>query len=457
LTLASASALPAAPRTDTRALLRLAAPIMVSQLAVMGLAVIDTVMAGRLSAVDLAAVAIGASIYGIVYVTGMGVIQALTPIAGHHFGAGRHRQVGIDLGQMLWLCGVLVLLGCPLLWFNGPWLRAAGASAEVQQIAAHYLSAVAVGLPAALFTRAYFAVNSAVSRPQVTMVLHLLALATKVPLNLLFMHGAGPLPALGGAGCGVATAVICWMLWAASAALWRLDPHFRRFHSPARHGPRWSRLRELLRLGLPGSGSLLIEVSSFTLIALALARLGAETVGGHQIVANLISVLYMVPLALGVATGVLVAQCLGAGAPRQARQVALRGFRITMGLAALLALALVLLRQPLIGAYTTDSGVAQVALSIVGLAALFHLFDAAQGLAGFVLRAYKVAFVPMLIHGATLWIVGLMGGYALAYRSDLGAGLGAASSFWLAATIGLLLTAVALGALADHVSRQRLP
>jgi MATE family multidrug resistance protein len=198
-------------------------------------------------------------------------------------------------------------------------------------------------------------------------------------------------------------------------------------------------------------------VSSFTLIALALARLGAETVGGHQIVANLISVLYMVPLALGVATGVLVAQCLGAGAPRQARQVALRGFRITMGLAALLALALVLLRQPLIGAYTTDSGVAQVALSIVGLAALFHLFDAAQGLAGFVLRAYKVAFVPMLIHGATLWIVGLMGGYALAYRSDLGAGLGAASSFWLAATIGLLLTAAALAALADHVSRQRLP
>jgi len=423
LTRTSASAPPAAPRTDTRALLRLAAPIMVSQLAVMGLAVIDTMMAGRLSAVDLAAVAIGASIYGIVYVTGMGVIQALTPIAGHHFGAGRHREVGIDLGQMLWLCGVLVLLGCPLLWFNGPWLRAAGASAEVQQIAAHYLSAVAVGLPAALFTRAYFAVNSAVSRPQVT----------------------------------IATAVICWMLWAASAALWRLDPHFRRFHGMTRHGPRWSRLRELLRLGLPGSGSLLIEVSSFTLIALALARLGAETVGGHQVVANVISVLYMVPLALGVATGVLVAQCLGAGAPRQARQVALRGFRITMGLAALLALALVLLRQPLVGAYTTDPGVAQVALSIVGLAALFHLFDAAQGLAGFVLRAYKVAFVPMLIHGATLWAIGLAGGYALAYHSDLGANLGAASSFWLAATVGLLLTAVALGALADHVSRQRLP
>jgi multidrug resistance protein, MATE family len=103
----------APPRTDTGALLRLAGPIVVSQLAVMGLAVIDTVMAGRLSANDLAAVAIGASIYGMVYVTGMGLIQALTPIAGHHFGAGRHREVGIDLGQMLWLCAVLALLGGP--------------------------------------------------------------------------------------------------------------------------------------------------------------------------------------------------------------------------------------------------------------------------------------------------------------------------------------------------------
>jgi MATE family multidrug resistance protein len=446
---------PAAPRTDTRALFALAGPIIVSQLAVMGLSVIDTVMAGRLSANDLAAVAIGAAIYGIVYVAAMGIIQALTPIAGHHYGAGKSREVGIDLAQMLWLCGLMALVGSSVLWFNQPWLRMAGAGPEVNRIATVYLSALAFGLPAALCTRAFFAVNSAVSRPQVTMVLHLVALGLKVPLNLLFIHGAGPVPAHGGAGCGMATAVISWGLLLSSLLVWRLDPYFRRFRAGAQL-PRWERIRALLKLGLPSGGSLLIEVSSFTLIALALARFGAEVVGGHQIVANVISVLYMLPLALGVATSVLVAQSLGAGDPVAARRAGLRGWRITMAVAVTAAAAVVVLRGPLVAAYTVDAAVARTALSLLVLAALFHVFDAAQGVAGFILRGYKVAFVPMLIHGAALWGVGLLGGFWLAYRTDLGAQLGGAVSFWLAAVVGLVLTAVALGVLANRVARERI-
>lgn len=446
---------PAAPRSDTRALLTLAGPIVISQLAVMGLAVIDTVMAGRLSAVDLAAVAIGSAIYAIVYVGAMGIIQALTPVAGHHYGAGRTREVGIDLAQMLWLCAAMAVAGSAALWFNRPWLELTEAASEVRSIATTYLQALAFGLPAALATRAYFAVNSAVSRPQVTMLLHLVALALKVPLNLVFIHGIGPLPAQGGAGCGMATATLSWGLLVSSLVVWRLDPYFRRFRAGF-HRPRWDRLRELLRLGLPSGGSLLIEVSSFTLIALALARLGAEVVGGHQIIANLISVLYMLPLALGVATSVLVAQSLGAGNPANARRAALRGYRVALAIALVAAGAMVLLRAPLILAYTVDPAVARTALSLIILGALFHLFDAAQGVAGFILRGYKVAFVPMLIHGAALWGVGLMGGYWLAYHSTMGQRLGGAVSFWLAAVVGLAVTAAALGALANRVARERI-
>jgi MATE family multidrug resistance protein len=446
---------PPAPRTDTRALFALAGPIIVSQLAVMGLSVIDTIMAGRLSAVDLAAVAIGGAVYGTVYVAAMGIIQALTPIAGHHYGAGKPREVGIDLAQMLWLCAVMALVGSGVLWFNQPLLRLAGAAPEVNRIATIYLGALAFGLPAALGTRAFFAVNSAVSRPQVTMVLHLVALALKVPLNLVFIHGAGPIAPLGGAGCGVATALISWGLLLSSLLVWRLDPCFQRFRAGLQR-PRWQRIKLLLRLGLPSGGSLLIEVSSFTLIALALARFGAEVVGGHQIVANLISVLYMLPLALGVATSVLVSQSLGAGDPATARRAGLRGYRITLFLALAAAAALVLLRAPLVAAYTVDAAVARTALSLLLLAALFHLFDAAQGVAGFILRGYKVAFVPMLIHGASLWGVGLLGGFWLAYYTELGARLGGAVSFWLAAVVGLVLTAVALGVLANRVARQRI-
>jgi MATE family multidrug resistance protein len=445
-----------APPAGTRALLALAWPILVSQLAVMGLATIDTVMAGRLSADDLAAVAIGMSVYASVFIGMNGLLQALTPIAGHHFGAGRWRDIGLDLAQGHWVALGLSALGVPLLLFSEPWLRLAAVEAAVAVIARDYLLWMAVALPGSLLARAYIGVNAAVSRPQVQMAINLAMLAAKVPLNALLMHGAGPLPALGGAGCALASAILLWGSAAANAIAWRVDPFYARFRTPGRGliGPDRARLRELLRLGLPMGGSLLVEVTSFTLIAVLVARLGAATLGGHQIIANVVSVLFMLPLSLGIATSVLVAQALGAGQPRTARRIALRGWRLAVGAGALAAALLWLGREPVIGAYTTDAAVADVALALVALAAIFHAFDALQGAAGMILRAYKVTLLPLLIHGSALWGVGLAGGYWLAYGSAFGPRLGGAFAFWLAAIAGLALTAIALSALADAVSRR---
>lgn len=435
--------------------MRLAGPILVAQLAVLGLAVIDTVMAGRLSAVDLAAVAVGSSIYVSVYVGFMGILQALTPIAGHHFGAGRFSEIGVDLTQALWLALFLTLIGAAVLAWPDPLLDLAGAPPEVARVASIYLNAVACGLPAALGTRAFVSLNSAVSRPQVTMTIQLVALLAKVPLNTLFMYGAGPIPALGGAGCGVATAALSYLTFGLCLAVWHLDPGFARYRGHAALRPDWGRLRELLKLGVPSGGSLLIEVTSFTFIAIFLVRLGASTVGGHQIVANLISVLFMLPMALGVATGVLVAQSLGAGAPTIARRAARRGF----GAAALGAAASLLLvwplREEIVSAYTIDPEVAAVALHLFGLACLFHGFDAFQGVAGYILRGYRVATAPMFIHGVSLWGVGLGGGYLLAFVRPGGWPFDGAFSFWLAAVVGLSLAALGLSWMAARIANQQ--
>ena len=443
-----------APDVGTRALLRLAGPIFVAQLAVMGLAVIDTMMAGRLSAADLAAVAIGSSIYVSVYVAFMGILQALTPIAGHHYGAGRFTEIGADLVQALWLALLLALAGFALLAQPDPLLRLTGAPPDVARVASIYLSAIAWGLPASLGTRAFVALNAAVSRPHVTMAIQLLALLAKVPLNLLFMYGAGPIPALGGAGCGVATASLSYLTFVLSFAVWRFDPHYTRYRGISSWRPNWARQRQLLKLGVPSGGSLLIEVTSFTFIAIFVVRLGAETVAGHQIVANLISVLFMLPMALGVASGVLVAQSLGADAPRTARRAALRGFRAAAIGAAGALLLVWPLREQIVGAYTDNPDVAAVALHLFGLACLFHAFDVFQGVAGFVLRGYKVATAPMLIHGVSLWGVGLGGGYVLAFLRPAGWSLDGAFSFWLAAVVGLTLTAVGLSWMAIRIANQ---
>ena len=443
-----------APDVGTRALLRLAGPIFVAQLAVMGLAVIDTMMAGRLSATDLAAVAIGSSIYVSVYVGFMGILQALTPIAGHHFGAGRFEEIGVDLVQAMWLVAFLTLIGVTVLTWHDPWLRLTGAPPDVARVASTYLDAIACGMPASLATRAFVALNSAVSRPQVTMTIQLLALLAKVPLNLLFMYGAGPIPALGGAGCGVASAVIAYLTFVLSFAVWRLDPRFAPFRGQRSWKLNWARQRELLKLGLPSGGSMLIEVTSFTFIALFLARFGAQTLGGHQIVANLISVLFMLPMALGVATGVLVAQSLGANAPLTARSAARRGFLVgALGGAGVL-LVVWLLREQIVRAYTIDAGVAAVALHLYGLACVFHAVDVFQGIAGFILRGYKVATLPMVIHGVSLWGIGLGGGYVLAFLRPGGWPLDGAFTFWLAAAVGLALTAVGLCCLAVRIANQ---
>lgn len=442
---------------SSRALFELTWPILVGQVAVIGLGVIDTVMAGRLSAIDLAGVALGSSIYATVFVGFMATLQALTPIAGHHFGARRFREIGIDLRQTVWLSMILTLVALPPLLANRPWLRLIDAAPEVAAISSLYLWAVAAGLPAAFAARAFIALNAAVSRPTVTMLINLCALAAKVPLNLLFIHGAGPLPAMGGAGCGMATALIMWLMLLAHWLLWRIDPFYRRFRAPPAtpSGPIWSRQKELLRLGLPSGGALLIEISSFTFIALLLARFGATTVAGHQIVANVIALLFMLPLSYGIASSVLVAQALGAGRPGIARRAGLRGYRVAVASALALAILVYLLREPLVAQFTRDAEVAAVALGLVGLAMLFHFFDAIQGVATFILRGYKVALPPMLIHGVALWAVGLGGGLCLAYRPPAGWPYGPAASFWLAAAIGLALAGAALTWLADYVSRSR--
>lgn len=444
------------PDTGLKALLQLAAPILVAQFAVMAMGLIDTIMAGQVSADDLAAVALGAAAYGSVYVGGMGVMQALTPIAGHHFGAGRHREIGIDLEQTQWLGLGASALGVSVLLSAGWWLPMLGASERVTQLAHGYLVATACGLPAALATRGFVALNSAVSRPHVTLVIQLTALACKVPLNLVLMHGFGPLPALGAVGCGVGTALLSWLTLLLAWVAWRLDPGFAPFRDRGTGRPVWSRQRELLRLGLPSSGSLLIEVTSFTFMTLLLARLGSTTLGAHQIAVNLVSLLFMVPLALGVASSVLVAQALGAGSPREARAVAWRGMRIAVVTALALAGVVWWLRVQLVTTYSADPEVVSLALSLIGAAMLFHVLDAVQGVAGFVLRGYKVAAAPMIVHGITLWGVGLLGGWWLAYRAPPPWGGAGALSFWFAAIAGLVLAAAALSYLVHRVARLRI-
>ena len=435
---------------SARRIAPLAWPVFVGQLAVLAFSTIDTILLARHSALDLAALAIGGSAYISVFVGLMGVVLAIGPIAGQLFGAGKLRECGQQLHQAMWLALALSVLGCTLLLFPQPFLSLSRASPEVADKVRGYLGALAFALPPALLFTAFRGFNTAVSRPKVVMALQLVALLVKLPLTALLVFGITlPTPlgtlrldALGAPGCGVATAIVMIGQMLVAWQLLRRDPFYARFGFTARlSSPHRASLVNLLRLGVPMGLSIAIEVTGFTFMAFFIARIGATPVAGHQIAVNLVSLMFMMPLAIANASSTLVAQRIGAGDAADARRLGWHGLEAGVLIAATMGAAVYLMREQILRLYTHDSVIVGAALPLLAWVAVFHIADAAQTVAAFVLRAYRVATVPLVIYALAIWGVGLGGGYALAFGSSawVPAALRGALGFWSAATLGLVI------------------
>lgn len=444
------------PFQDLRRIASLAAPVLAGQLAVIAFGVIDTVMAGRASATDLAAVGLGGSIYITIYISLMGVLQALAPIAGQLYGAGRVEAIGAEVRQAAWLGAALAIPGVLLLAFPGPLLAFAKAPPELVDKASAYLHFGAFGLPAALGFRIYSALNNALSRPIMVTVLQVGGLALKVPLNAWFIHGGLGVPAMGGPGCGLASTLISWVWCIAGLLILRYGGAYRALRIfDTWSWPSGAPLRALLRLGVPMGLTYLIEITSFTLMSIFITRLGTVTLAGHQIIANLGAVAYMLPLSLGIATSTLVAQHIGARDLAGATRLAWRGIRLAVGLAMLTGALLWLLRKPVLHAYASDPAVVAAALPLMLFVAIYQAFDAVQVMTAFILRAYKVALIPTLIYAGSLWGIGLGGGYVLGFGliEGMPAFTRGASGFWLANSVSLAVAGALLVRYFNRVSK----
>ena len=446
---------------SARRIVPLAWPVFVGQLSVLAFGTIDTLLVARSTATDLAALAVGGAAYITVFIGFMGVLLALSPIVGQLHGAGKPAEAGRQVHQALWIALGLALLGCTLLAFPYPFLALSRASPEVADKVRGYLLALAFSLPASLIFTVYRAFNTAVSRPKAVMALQVSALALKLPLSMALVFGlpAIGLPALGVQGCGIATAVAMWAQVVAAWWLLRRDAYYAPFQLTGRGLDRPVRadIAQQLRLGVPLGLSILVEVTGFAFMALFIARLGTTPVAGHQIVVNLVSVLFMMPLGLANATSTLVAQRIGAGDARDARRLGWHGLQIGCGVAAVMGGSVFVLREPLLGLYTDNAAVLAAALPLVAWLAVFHTADAAQTVAAFVLRAYKVTTAPVLIYVAALWGVGLGGGYLLAFNvpGSVPAELQGARGFWFASTTGLVLAGSALSLFMAWMFRQQ--
>lgn len=440
-------------------------PVLISAWASIAFGVIDTAMAGHASAADLQAMSLAVSIYITVFVGLMGVVHALIPIIGQHFGAQRHTEVGHAWGQGVWMALGLSVVGVTCMLFPDVWLSlSSDIEPQVHYSITWYLRALAFALPAALVFRTIYALGTAVSRPKMVMGINLVSIVFKAFFNWVFIFGKLGAPALGAIGAGLSTAIVSWMTLAAGLWMLKHDGFYANFNLKL-HRPRWAAQKELLRLGLPMGGSYLVEVCAFSFMALLIAREGMFVTGGHQIMSNLVALCYMMPMAVGIAAASLTAQAIGANDVHRAQKTAQAGL-IVVFFGAITTIILLIVGKPMILAvYTNNLKVAAIAAALMQVIPYFHLCDAMQCINSYLLRAHKVAVVPMLLQIVALTGIGLIGGWWLGFgpgagslepiieRIMPGAPIGAAS-LWLMSLIGLALSATLLYGWYRHVLNQ---
>lgn len=434
-------------REDIPSLLKLAGPLLIGQLAVIAFGVLDTAMTARYSADDLAALAMASAIFISIYVGLTGVISALAPIAGQLFGAKRFSEIGEEVRQATWLALGLTVLGCLILLNADHLLAISQMNAVIEDKAKLYLSILAIGLPASMGMRVLMALHNAVSRPTVITVVQIIGLVLKLPLNLLFIYGGLGIEGMGGPGCAVATVIINWSWLLMTLGFVLFDRFYRPFKIFARFSmPDAHRIWTLLKLGTPIGFSYLIEVTSFTFMSLFIARLGTTALAGHQIVANMGTVIYMVPLSLSIATMTLVSQSIGANKQERAEEIGWSSVFFTTIVCISIGIAVWLFRIELLNFYDPPEEVKAFSIPLFLFIAFYQVFDALQITAAFILRAYRIAFWPMVIYAGSLWGVGLGGGYLMGFNvlGNTPTFLQGANGFWAGNSLSLGLAACLL-------------
>lgn len=441
--------------SELRTIARHAGTVLVGQLAVMAFGVTDTIVAGRYSEQALAALSVGSAVYATVFVALNGTMQALLPTWARLHGAQRHEDVGRSVRQALYLAACALAIGAWALVFPEAILRWTEVPPGLQRSVGGYLGVLTLALPPALLFRMFSTLNQALGRPVLVTWLQAISLAVKVPLTIWFVFGGLGLPAQGAVGCAWATVVVNWLLLASAVGLLRTQALYRPYAIWRRiERPDWGAIAHFARLGIPGGLAVLVEVTSFTLMALFIARQGVLASAAHQVAANVAAVLYMTPLSIAIATSSRVSYWLGGGDDARARAAIRTGFTLAVSLALSLSATVALGRWQIATIYSGNAHVVALAASLLGWVALYHLGDSTQAMCVFVLRCYHVAIAPMVAYTVLLWGVGLTGGYLLAYHPAAPAlGRDSPAAFWAGSTIALALLAVVLPLILRHAVR----
>ncbi|MXP56208.1 MATE family efflux transporter [Pantoea sp. Mhis] len=428
---------------EARELIILAIPVIFAQAAQSAMGFVDTTMAGMVSATDMAAVAIGTSIWLPAILFGHGLLLALTPTIAQLSGSGRRKYVAEHTRQGYWLALGVALLIMLVLWEISSFLHVINnINLDLAAKVKSYLHALLWGTPGYLFFQVIRNQCEGLAKTKPAMVLAFLGLITNIYLNYIFIYGHFGVPALGGVGCGVATASAHWILFIVMRVYLKYMVSMRDIQMTTRWSPP-SRiiLTKLMRLGIPVALALFFEVMLFSVVALLVLPLGIVKVAGHQIALNFSSLMFVLPLSLGVATTIRIGNWLGQGLTKQARISAWAGQGVGITMAVITAFCTAMKRYDIAALYTNNCEIINLASELILLAAIYQLSDSIQVIGNGILRGYKDTRSIFFITFISYWIFGLPIGYILALTDLVVPQLGP-SGFWYGFIVGLTLAAI---------------
>lgn len=444
------------PAREAKILFALATPVIITQLLQMSTVVLDTLMAGRANATELSGVAVGSSLWVPMFLLMIGTLSALTPTVAQSLGARDFDDIPFQVSQSLWKLVVLLPLGFGIAFYIDPLFTLMGVNDAIKPISTGYLQALAFGLPAVLGYNIlrYYSDGLGITKP--AMYASLIGALANAPLNYIFIFGKLGVPAMGGVGCGWASAISFWIMFFFMLAwvIWRPEySQVRLFQNY--HRPQFTAILKLYQVGLPIGASFLVESSVFSLIALFLSRFGTVVVAAHQIALNVASVLFMIPLSLGITLTIRVGQLIGANQAKQAQSVAYLGIVMSLAYGACTALLLWLFNDQIPALYNRQADVIDLTAQLLIFAALFQLADATQVSASGALRGYKDTKVPMFIVIGAFWCMGMPIGYALGIWGINDTPM-LAQGFWIGLIVALTVVALLLVARLKKVSQAAL-
>ena len=438
---------------ESRATLVLAIPITIGQVSQMLMGITDSVMIGRTGAIPLAASSFGLGVFNIFFIVGVGLLTPVAVFASRARGAGRHDEAGeflrhglaLALGSGAVEVALMLWIGTRLAWFRQP--------PEVLAAVNPFFMLIGLSLVPVLAYLALRQFAESMGRPWVPMLVMLCGVVLNASLNWVFIYGHLGAPRLGLTGAGIST-LISRTLGSAVIFTWlRMDPAMR-----AAWPRRWfaplsgARLRRMLAVGLPVSGSLLFEGGAFAAATIMMGWLGAVPLAAHQVALSCAALTFMFSLGLSMAVGMRMSAAVGAGEHSRLRPIWVGGVGMGVVLAAAYAVVFLAYGRAISHFFIDDPVVISTATSLLVVAAIFQTFDGGQVINSAALRGLTDVKVPAVITFVAYWVISLPLGYMLGVRGRFGA-----AGIWTGLAAGLAFAAILLGVRFFRLTRADAP